>query len=133
MISTDLDALAAHLGIAITEHHGGQKGYYTHSRRTISLRAGLLDRARRTTLAHELAHALAGDTTTPSRLRNARQEHRADKIAAQLLISPHAYEEAETLVGPHPGALARELGVTTHMIRVWRTHHERNHHGIIQP
>lgn len=44
---------------------------------------------------------------------------------ARWLICPVEYKLAERLHGPHEGALAHELGVTTHLIRVWRGLHER--------
>ena len=54
-----------------------------------------------------------------------RYEVRADRFAAQLLISPIDYALAEKAYGPHPSRLAAELGVTVHMINVWRDFHER--------
>ena len=119
-ISTDLHALAAELGVTIAEHHGGPKGYYDHDRRLISLRADLRDRARRATLAHELGHAAAGDQRTGVDWLDQRAERRADEYAARLLISPEAYRAAEAERGPHLGAIARELGVTVHLVTVWR-------------
>lgn len=125
-ISTDdLYTLAAALGVTITEHTGGPKGHYTHQTRTISLRAGLLDREHRCTLAHELAHAMAGDEPTGIAWADARMERAADVTAARWLITEDAYAAAEALYGPHPGALARELGVTLHTLQVWQTLHER--------
>ena len=125
-ISTDdLYTLAAALGITITEHTGGPKGHYTHQTRTISLRRGLLNREHRCTLAHELAHAMAGDEPTGIAWADARMERAADERAARWLITEDAYATAEALYGPHPGALARELGVTLHILQVWQSLHER--------
>lgn len=125
-ISTDdLYTLAAALGVTITEHTGGPKGRYVHQARRISLRRGLLDRELRCTLAHELAHAVAGDEPTGIAWLDARMERIADERAARWLILPADYAAAEALYGPHPGALARELGVTHHILRVWQTLHER--------
>ena len=125
-ISTDdLYTLAAALGVTITEHDGGPKGRYTHAARTISLRHGLLHRELRCTLAHELAHAMAGDEPTGIGWLDARMERIADERAARWLILPADYAAAETLYGPHPGALARELGVTIHILQVWQELHER--------
>ena len=125
-ISTDdLYTLAAALGVTITEHPAGPKGHYTHQTRTISLRRGLLDREHRCTLAHELAHAIAGDEPTGIGWADARMERAADITAARWLITPDVYAAAEALYGPHPGALARELGVTLHILTTWRELHER--------
>lgn len=96
-----------------------------HQARTISLRRGLLNREHRCTLAHELAHAVAGDEPTGIGWLDARMERIADERAARWLITPDAYATAEALYGPHPGALARELGVTLHILQVWQSLHER--------
>lgn len=125
-ISTDdLYQLAAALGVTITEHTGGPKGRYTHQARIISLRRGLLHRELRCTLAHELAHAVAGDEPTGIAWLDARMERIADERAARWLITEDTYAAAERLVGPHPGALARELGVTLHILGVWQSLYER--------
>jgi hypothetical protein len=52
-------------------------------------------------------------------------ERAADMTAANMLISHTDYAAAEALYGPHPGAIARELGVTTHTLAVWRDTYER--------
>nr|WP_232250876.1 ImmA/IrrE family metallo-endopeptidase [Corynebacterium amycolatum] len=80
---------------------------------------------RRCTLAHELAHAIRGDIPSGSPHFDARAERAADQIAAELLISPTEYAAAEALYGAHDGAIARELGVTTHLLAVWRDTYER--------
>lgn len=124
-MTDDLYTLAAALGVTVIEHHGGPKGRYVHQARTISLRAGLLDRELRCTLAHELAHALAGDEPTGIGWADVRMERSADITAARWLISSDAYAAAEALYGPHPGALARELGVTLHILATWQSLYER--------
>lgn len=121
----DLDDLAHRLGVQVTEHEGGEKGRH-YPGGIISLRRGLPHVARRCTLAHELAHYILGHVPTTDRWLYARQERKADELAAQLLVTPDDYETAEMLAGSHDGALAHELGVTTHLIRVWRGLHERN-------
>lgn len=116
-----LDAVAISRRIVVLTHEGGEKGRYYHPR-LISLRAGLGPVNRRCTLAHELAHAIHGDDPAATGWLRARQEARADQQAADWLIDPAAYAEAEALHGPHPGALAAELGVTVHLVQVWRDH-----------
>ena len=88
----------------------------------IVLADGLHPTRERCTLAHELGHA---HYRHPACRGDVRLERQADRWAANLLISPAEYELAERLYGPHPGALARELGVTTHLVRVWRNQHRR--------
>lgn len=117
--------MAASIGVSLTEHHYGKKGYYHHPTRTISLRADLSERAYRSTLAHELAHAYYGDEATGVAWVDQRMEARADREAALLLVTPDDYQAAEAHHGPHDDAIAHELGVTTHLIRVWRGIHER--------
>ena len=120
-----LTALAAELGVTITEHTGGPKGLYVHDARTISIRDDLGHARYRCTLAHELGHAIRGDTPTGVDWADARAERAADHIAAQLLISPAEYALAEEIHGPGVAGLAHALDVTPHLIRVWRGEHER--------
>lgn len=110
--------------ITVITHEGGEKGRYYHPR-LVSLRGDLGPVNRRCTLAHELAHAIHGDDPAATGWLRARQEARADRRAADWLIDPAAYAEAEAMHGPHPGALAAELGVTVHLVTVWRGNHER--------
>lgn len=118
----NLSALAAQHGIDIVRHQGGEKGRWYPTTRTISLRAGLPARAERCTLAHELGHAVLehdAGAHLPQWLVE-KQERAADRWAAETLISEAAYRSAEAALGPHPGAIAVELGVTVHLINVWR-------------
>jgi hypothetical protein len=110
------------LGLRV-EYRGlrGRKGEYRHRDRLIVVRTGLSLRQERCTLAHEIQHALAGHRRSPFGLVNARQEAYADRMAAWHLICPLEYAAAEHLNGAHAGALADELDVTLHMLRVWRS------------
>ena len=49
-----------------------------------------------------------------------KQERAADRWAAETLISEDAYKSAEAALGPHPGAIVAEIGVTVHLLEVWR-------------
>lgn len=123
-MSLTIDALydlADSLGVTITTHSEGVKGWYEHHTRTISVRDDLRAANLRCTLAHELGHALRGDEPTGNHHFDARSERAADHFAANLLISPTEYAAVEALYSAHAGALARELGVTVHLIQVWRT------------
>lgn len=91
--------------------------------KTISLRDDLTDRQLVSTLAHEIGHALRGDVPTGT-VFDQRAERAADHFAATYLISPVDYALAEKIHGPNPDALANELGVTTHLLEVWKTFHE---------
>ena len=120
----ELFDMAHALGLKVTYHHGRGKGYYLHHRRLISLRNDLTDRQLRSTLAHELGHATRGDVPTGTAF-DARAERAADQFAANLLITEEDYINLEML---HDGALdpiAHELGVTVHLIEVWRKMYER--------
>lgn len=73
----------------------------------------------RVTLAHEMGHWHHGHDWTRTHDRE-RDEHQADLFAARLLIDPLEYALAERIVGEHPGAIARELGVTTRLVELYR-------------
>lgn len=73
----------------------------------------------RKVLAHECGHWFHGYDWIRAHDRP-RDERRADTYAARLLISPAAYMDAERVVDSRPGALARELNVTTRLVELWR-------------
>ncbi|WP_414122837.1 ImmA/IrrE family metallo-endopeptidase [Corynebacterium nuruki] len=106
--------------ITVDEHAGGEKGQRLPDG-SITIRSDLGPINRRCTLAHELGHHVHGDAPTPDRHTYSRQERRAWEWAATFLIDAETYRQAELTVGCHPGALAAELGVTVHLIKVWRT------------
>lgn len=125
-----LTRLAREIGVAIHPDLAGElgaddiAGYFPRSRRVL-YRMGMSDAETFCAVAHELAHATQRDTPTTDPYRHAKQELRADKWAADLLIDIESYEAAEHLVGCHPGALAKELDVTVEMIHTWRAIHSR--------
>lgn len=92
MTTDDLHQLAEQIGVTITTHDRGPKGWYHHTR-TISLRSDL----RAANLRCTLAHALAGHTPTGIHHFDQRMER-----AANMLISHTEYAAAEALYGPHP-------------------------------
>jgi len=81
----------------------------------------------RVTLAHELGHWHHGHDWTRDH-DEARDERQADQYAARLLISADAYADAESQVGEHLGALARELGVTRRLVELRREDFAREAH-----
>lgn len=72
----------------------------------------------RVTIAHEVGHHWHGHDWTRAHDVE-RDERQADLYAARLLIDAHAVERAAAVVGCHPGAIARELGVTAHLVTLW--------------
>ena len=117
---TDPQVWADEHSIPVGTHYGGEKGR-RYPDGSITIRSDLGPINRRCTLAHELGHHVHGDTPTPDRHTYSRQERRAWEWAATFLIDAETYRQAELTVGCHPGALAAELGVTVHLITVWRT------------
>lgn len=99
---------------------GDQRGFYEHDARTITLNSQMTDPLLRSTLAHELGHAHHCHTAAPSRAARERQERDANRFAAALLITDHAYAAAEAQHGPHVGALALELRVATYIVETWQ-------------
>lgn len=96
------------------------RGVYEDERRTITLSTGLTARQARCTLAHELGHAWHGHRWQGDPHHDADRERLADEHAAVLLVDPALYARAEGLVGPHPGAIARELDVSPGVVRAWQ-------------
>lgn len=121
--AVDLRRLATGLGIRLVEHTGGIPGWYHHRTRTISTRRGMSFPQYRSVLAHELGHAIHNDVPTGHGHFDARQERRADKFAANLLINQDAFEAAATCHSGHLPAIADELEVTNHLLGVWLEHH----------
>lgn len=120
----NLYALAHKLGLTVVTHHGHAKGYYHHPSRTISLRDNLTERQLRSTLAHEIGHAVRGDIPTGT-IFDQRAERAADHFAANLLITEEAYIESEQRHDGRLDPMAHDLGVTVHLLKTWRRLHER--------
>ncbi|MEN1976866.1 ImmA/IrrE family metallo-endopeptidase [Cellulomonas sp. P4] len=116
----ELLAKAAAQGVRVAWRDLGRRAGEYHSSGLILLNPRRSETTQRVTLAHELGHAHYGHTRVDDRREHEHQERLADRFGARLLISPMEYAAAEQLVGPHPGALARELGVTTKVIEAWR-------------
>lgn len=123
--AVDLHRLAESMGVTLRRHNGGKKGWYDHATRTISTRRGMSIQQYRSVLAHELGHAVHGDTPTGNGHFDQRQERRADEYAARLLISPIEFEAAATWHHGHLPAIADELEVTKHLLKTWQSLHER--------
>lgn len=97
-------------------------GAYLDDRRLILLNYRCTSAQALSALAHEVAHAIYGDRcSTPP------VERRADELGSLFIIAADDYAAAEELVGPHVGALARELGVTERMVLAWRRRWQRHY------
>lgn len=114
-----LHAYAESIGVRLQRHNNGPKGYYHHPSRTISTRRGLSIQAYKSTLAHELGHATYRDEPTGHGIYDKRQEARADRWAARVLIDPQAFADAYIWHRGHLPAIADELEVTHHILDVW--------------
>ncbi|MHB2253174.1 ImmA/IrrE family metallo-endopeptidase, partial [Corynebacterium aurimucosum] len=123
--AAQLHLLAESMGVQLQRHTGGPPGWYDHKRRIISTRRGQSISQYRSVLAHELGHAAHGDTPTGNGHYDQRQERRADEYAARLLISPVEFEAAAAWHQGHLPAIADELEVTKHILKTWKSIHER--------
>lgn len=111
------------MGLHVKFESLGRANGYLHSSGLVHLNYRRCLTTQRVTLAHEMGHWHHGHDWTMAHDR-ARDERQADIYAAHLLISPVEYEIAERLYGVHPGALARELGVTRRLVELWQSGHK---------
>lgn len=120
-----LDGLLAHaaaLGVDVTWADLGdiRYGEYRDDISQITLCTSLTRAQAVSTLAHELGHAHHGDRcSTPG------VEQRAWEYGARLVITVEEYSRAEVIAGPHPSAIAAELGVTRRLVEAWQAAYER--------
>ena len=114
-----LHKFAESIGVTLTRHSCDRKGWYDHPTRTISTRRGMSIAQYRTTLVHELGHAYYGDTPTGNGHYDQRQENRAWDFAAQLLINPTDFKAAAIWHQDHLPAIADDLEVTHHLLKIW--------------
>lgn len=117
-----LAALAAAHDVRIEygELPADRDGEYRWKQNVICLRPGMTARLHRSVLAHELAHAIAGDRPSRRRAVFLKQEQRAEEWAAMQLISLEAYRRAECIHDGHAGAMAVELGVVRSIVDAYR-------------
>ncbi|KZM34513.1 ImmA/IrrE family metallo-endopeptidase [Oerskovia enterophila] len=102
---------------SIGRHHGR----YLHNKNLIILSNRITGPQAISVLAHELGHWHYGDADLEG-IHTRDVEERAWRWAARLLVGPDQYAAAEHAVGPHLGAIARELGVTRQLIEAWSPH-----------
>lgn len=122
----DLIDHAAAMGLRVMWRDLGRRSGELHSSGLIVLNPRRTTLTQRVTLAHEIGHHRYGHDWTREH-DSERDEREADTYAARLLISPAEYALAERLVGCHPGALAKELGVTARLVEFWRESYEHEH------
>lgn len=81
---------AAQLGLRVVwgDPGPGLAGIYHHTQRTAVIRDTMTDRAKRSTLAHEIVHHEYGDPPVFDPVWHAKREKRCDTIAAGRLITP---------------------------------------------
>lgn len=119
-MTRDLLTLADELGLTVIERRGTHRGGYHDGQRTIRLNPGMSRRAARSFLAHEIGHALFRDEPSPYGPVRLKQERRAWEWAANHLLTPTAYAEAEALRSGHAPAMAYDLDVTVDVIDAYR-------------
>lgn len=121
----DLHRLAEALGVRTQRHTGGGKGYYHAPTHTITTRRGMSIQQYKSTFAHELAHAMRRDVPISDPVLSRRNEQRVDLIAANMLISSEAFEDAVKWHQGHLPSIADELEVTLHLLTIWIKHNEQ--------
>jgi Zn-dependent peptidase ImmA (M78 family) len=102
---------------SIGRHHGR----YLHHKNLILLSNRITGPQTISILAHELGHWHHGDADLEG-IHTPEVEARAWRWAARLLVAPDRYAAAEHAVGPHLGAIARELGLTRQLLEHWSPH-----------
>ncbi|MFE5309756.1 ImmA/IrrE family metallo-endopeptidase [Isoptericola sp. NPDC056605] len=120
MTLEDLIAAAEEFGLRVKWDNLGRRAGELRRSGLVLLNHRKSVLTQRCTLAHEMGHwSLGHDWTLYHDIE--RDELAADAWAARLLISPVDYALAERLHGPHAGAIARELDVSTRLVEVWRS------------
>lgn len=115
-----LIGIADELGVSVIEQNGPTRGGYHDGLRRIRINSGMSQRAARSYLAHECAHALFRDVRSPYGPVAMKQERRAWEWAATYLICPDEFAEAETIRGGHAPSMAYDLDVTVELITAYR-------------
>ena len=116
------DAHAAELGIRIIDAQppAGTHALWDEQTCTIITAPGLLHRQRRCVIAHELAHAVNGDTHAPiDDIAARKRERRADLTAAEWLLDPVAVRTALAVSPDSLSAAAADLDVTPRILSAW--------------
>lgn len=121
-IPYDPETHASQLGIRIIDAclPAGTLALWDETTRTILASPGLLHRQRRCVIAHELAHAVNGDTHSPlDTIAALKRERKADQIAAGWLLDPVAVRTALAVSPDSLSAAAADLDVTPRILSAW--------------
>lgn len=125
-------SLQQHLSLEWTEFEDpDQLGAYEHEQARILLDQRLCRRQLRSVLAHELRHAEYGDVPTGCERVDLRQEQRADREAAWLLIDIRDLARAMVVHGGQHSAVAVELNVSDEMLDVRLQHLHPAERGLL--
>lgn len=119
----DLHDMAYLMGVELHHHHGPSKGWYSPSLRVISTMCDMAVWDYKSTLAHELGHAIYNDRKTGHDNFNQRQEERADRFAAKLLINDDELRHLAPWHGNDLHSLAIDLEVTSHLLEIYLKPH----------
>lgn len=119
----DLHQLAHDMGVELTHHDHDTPGFYLDTYRVISTRRGLAVWDYKSVLAHELGHAYYRDRRSGHLYFDEKQERRADKFAADLLIDPEQLRELAAWHRHDFRSLAADLEVTPRLLTVYLESH----------
>ena len=117
----ELEEQARNAGIRIAEMPLGDDfmGFYANDKRLIVISSGLSAAQKRSTLAHELVHALNSDDGCGGRC-GAITERRTREKAAMRLIDLVDYQAAEYAYEGDTFLMAQDLEVTTQVLNDYR-------------
>lgn len=109
------------LGLHLIEHPlpDGECAHYFADERTIIIRPGLDVARRRTAVAHEVQHALAGDECCGGPGDTSAAEMAARAKAARMLVTIPDFAVARWMHGNDVDALAESLIVSASLLRDW--------------
>ena len=117
----DIWNLAADLGLTVRERRGVHRSGYAPGSNHIDLTPGMRGRVLRGVMCHEIAHHVLGHRPTDFGLIRKRQEAAANVWAAQTLITPEAYADAEHHHSGHVTSMAIALNVPDELVVVFRS------------
>lgn len=117
----DIWNLAADMGLTVRERRGAHRSGYAPNANHIDLTPGMRGRVLRGVMCHEIGHHVLGHRPTDFGLIRKRQESAANAWAAQTLITPGAYAEAEQHHGGHVTSMAIALNVPDELVVVFRS------------